>query len=447
MTSTGHEAPAPEMVQLLTADGELRTHPEYSRYLADVDADMLRGFYRDMALTRRFDGEATALQRQGQLALWVPLRGQEAAQIGSGRATRPNDYIFPTYREHGVALTRDVDFPQMLRIFRGISNGGWDPRENNFHMYTMVLAAQMPHATGYAMGVQRDQKGWDAERLERDGTAVVAYFGDGSSSEGDVHESMVFAASYAAPVVFFCQNNQWAISVPFHVQSKVPLAQRAAGYGFPGIRVDGNDVLGVLAVTRWALERARLGRGPTLIEAHTYRVGAHTTADDPTKYRASAEEEAWIPKDPLTRLEKHLRSRGIADNGFFEQVASDGDAMAARVRREALAFPEPRLAQSFANVYAQAHPLIREELAWHLQYEAGFVAEATEATQAAEGADGNALAATRDAAAGEYGVARAADPAAGTADPPTADGATAAAASPEPEPGRQRPNATQEAAR
>jgi pyruvate dehydrogenase E1 component alpha subunit len=276
-----------------------------------------------------------------------------------------------------VALTRNVDFPQMLRIFRGISNGGWDPRENNFHMYTMVLAAQMPHATGYAMGVQRDQAGWDAERLEKDGTAVVAYFGDGSSTEGEVHESMVFAASFNSPVVFFCQNNQWAISVPFHVQSKVPLAERAAGYGFPGIRVDGNDVLAVLAVTRWALERARRGEGPVLIEAVTYRMSAHTTADDPTKYRMSADEEAWVARDPLLRLEKHLKDNDLADEVFFKQVAVDGDEMATRVREEAMAFPDPSLAQSFANVYAEAHPLIQEELKWHLEYEAGF-ADTTE---------------------------------------------------------------------
>ena len=377
MTQTVHEPSDETLIQLLTPEGERRSHAEYDRYIQDVDAAMLRDFYRDMALTRRFDQEATALQRQGQLALWVPLRGQEAAQIGSGRATRPNDYIFPTYREHGVALTRNVDFPQMLRIFRGISNGGWDPRENNFHMYTMVLAAQMPHATGYAMGVQRDQAGWDAERLEKEGTAVVAYFGDGSSTEGEVHESMVFAASFEAPVVFFCQNNQWAISVPFHVQSKVPLAERAAGYGFPGIRVDGNDVLAVLAVTRWALDRARRGEGPALIEAVTYRMSAHTTADDPTKYRMSADEEAWVDRDPVARLEKHLRDNNLADEAFFEQVVADGHEMANRVREEAMAFPEPELAQSFANVYAEAHPLIQEELKWHLEYEAGF-AENTE---------------------------------------------------------------------
>lgn len=361
-----------DKVQLLGPDGVVRMDQVYSPYVQDADAEMLRGLYQDMALTRRFDAEATALQRQGQLALWAPLRGQEAAQIGSGRATRPNDYIFPTYREHGVALTRNVDFPQMLRMFRGISYGGWDPRANNFHLYTLVLAAQMPHATGYAMGIQRDQAGWDRNRLEREGAAVVAYFGDGASSEGDVHESMVFAGSTQAPVVFFCQNNQWAISVPFHVQSRVPLANRAQGYGFPGIRVDGNDVLAVLAVTRWALERARRGDGPVLIEAETYRLGAHTTADDPSKYRDIEDEQAWAHKDPLIRFERLLRSSEFADDEFFAQVEAAGDEMAANLRREVFAFPAPELADAFRNVYAETHSLIQEELRWHHEYEAGF---------------------------------------------------------------------------
>ncbi|GAB3756772.1 pyruvate dehydrogenase (acetyl-transferring) E1 component subunit alpha [Zhihengliuella somnathii] len=374
MATSAEAAPAGEeqLIQLLDENGRRTEDARFSAYLEDVDAEALRGMYRDMALTRRFDVEATALQRQGQLGLWVPCRGQEAAQIGSGLATRPGDYIFPTYREHGVAWTRQVDFAEMLRIFRGVSNGGWDPRENNFHMYTMVLAAQTLHATGYAMGINQDQRGWDAERRAAAGDAVVAYFGDGASSEGDVHESMVFAASFDAPIVFFCQNNQWAISVPFEVQSKVPLATRAAGYGFEGLRVDGNDVLACLAATRYALEQARSGRGPVLIEAVTYRMSAHTTADDPTKYRQGSEEESWAPKDPLVRMENYLRASGHADEAFFEQVAAAADEMAAGVRAKAFTFGAPSLTDSFNNVYAEAHPLIREESEWFRQYEAGF---------------------------------------------------------------------------
>ena len=368
--------PPAQMVQLLGADGTLGADPVYSSYADKLTPEDLRGLYADMASIRRFDIEATALQRQGQLALWVPLTGQEAAQIGSGRASQPQDYIFPTYREHGVALTRNVDLAELLRQFRGVSNGGWNPKETNFHLYTLVLAAQTLHAVGYAMGIQRDQKlaaaGADGEGNE---AAVIAYFGDGASSEGDVHESMVFASSYNAPVVFFCQNNHWAISVPTNVQTKVPLSNRAKGYGFPGVRVDGNDVIAVHAVTEWALEHARKGNGPVLIEAFTYRVGAHTTADDPTKYRESAEEDAWRAKDPLLRLEKYLRAQDLAGDDFFAKVKADGDELAAYVRRTAHDLENPDIRTAFANVYAEAHPLVAEELAWFEEYTAGFAGD------------------------------------------------------------------------
>ncbi|MET3919498.1 thiamine pyrophosphate-dependent dehydrogenase E1 component subunit alpha [Arthrobacter sp. UYEF20] len=376
--------PARPMVQLLAPDGTLGTDPVFSEYAARLEPEMLRGFYADMAKIRRFDVEATALQRQGQLALWVPLTGQEAAQIGSGRASQPQDYIFPTYREHGVALTRNVDLAELLRQFRGVSNGGWNPKDTNFHLYTLVLAAQTPHAVGYAMGIQRDQKlaaaaaaaaatpDDAAGQAPEPKAAVVVYFGDGASSEGDVHESMVFASSYNAPVVFFCQNNHWAISVPSSVQTRIPLANRAKGYGFPGIRVDGNDVIAVHAVTEWALEHAREGNGPVLIEAFTYRVGAHTTADDPTKYRESAEEARWRAKDPLDRLEKYLRAGGLADDAFFEQVKADGDELAAYVRKTTHDLETPDIRTAFANAYVEAHPLVAEELAWFEEYSAGF---------------------------------------------------------------------------
>jgi 2-oxoisovalerate dehydrogenase E1 component subunit alpha len=374
--------PPAEMVQLLGPDGTLGTDSVFSEYAERLDAETLRGFYADMAAIRRFDQEATALQRQGQLALWVPLTGQEAAQIGSGRASQPQDYIFPTYREHGVALTRNVDLAELLRQFRGISNGGWNPKDTNFHLYTLVLAAQTPHAVGYAMGIQRDQRLAEANGLAdsqpaEPKAAVMVYFGDGASSEGDVHESMVFASSYKAPVVFFCQNNHWAISVPTAVQTRIPLSNRAKGYGFPGIRVDGNDVIAVHAVTEWALEHARQGNGPVLIEAFTYRVGAHTTADDPTKYRESSEEALWRAKDPLERLEKYLRSEDMADETFFEKVAADGDELAAYIRKSTYDSDTPDIRTAFANTYVEAHPLVAEELAWFEEYSAGFAGEDT----------------------------------------------------------------------
>ena len=385
--------PPAQMVQLLGPDGKLGFDPVFTGYAEKLTPEKLRGLYADMAAIRRFDVEATALQRQGQLALWVPLTGQEAAQIGSGRASQPQDYIFPTYREHGVAWTRNVDLAELLRQFRGVSNGGWNPKDTNFHLYTLVLAAQTLHAVGYAMGIQRDQKlaASSAAAVQSDGqdksaaapdAAVIAYFGDGASSEGDVHESMVFASSYNAPVVFFCQNNHWAISVPTNVQTRVPLSNRAKGYGFPGIRVDGNDVIAVHAVTEWALEHARQGKGPVLIEAFTYRIGAHTTADDPTKYRESAEEDAWRAKDPLMRLEKYLRAEGLADEAFFAKVKADGDELAAYVRRTTHDLETPDIRSAFANTYVEAHPLVAEELAWFEEYSAGFATEEEPARQA-----------------------------------------------------------------
>lgn len=352
----------PQLVQLLTPEGERVEHPDYDHFVADLGPDELRGLYRDMVLTRRFDAEATALQRQGELGLWASLLGQEAAQIGSGRALRDDDYVFPTYREHGVAWCRGVDPTNLLGMFRGVNHGGWDPNSNNFHLYTIVIGSQTLHATGYAMGVAKD--GADS--------AVIAYFGDGASSQGDVAESFTFSAVYNAPVVFFCQNNQWAISEPTERQTRVPLYQRAQGFGFPGVRVDGNDVLACLAVTRSALERARRGEGPTLVEAFTYRMGAHTTSDDPTRYRHDDERVAWEAKDPILRLRKYLTAQGLADEAFFTELDAESDALAKRVREAVRAMPDPDDMAMFDNVYADGHALVDEERAQFAAYQASF---------------------------------------------------------------------------
>ncbi len=349
----------PELVQLLTPQGERVEHSEYS---IDPSPEELRGLYRDMVLTRRFDAEAITLQRQGELGLWASLLGQEAAQIGSGRATRPDDYVFPTYREHGVAWCRGVDPLNLLGMFRGVNHGGWDPHTNNFHLYTIVIGSQALHATGYAMGVAKD--GADS--------AVIAYFGDGASSQGDVAEAFTFAAVYNAPVVFFCQNNQWAISEPTERQTRVPLYQRAAGYGFPGVRVDGNDVLAVLAVTRAALERARSGEGPMLVEAFTYRMGAHTTSDDATRYRMDDERLEWESKDPIARLKAYLSREGIADEEFYAAVVAESDTLAKRVRDGVRAMPNPEPMSMFEHVYADGHALVDEERAQFAAYQASF---------------------------------------------------------------------------
>ncbi|WP_326597979.1 pyruvate dehydrogenase (acetyl-transferring) E1 component subunit alpha [Streptomyces sp. NBC_01803] len=351
--------PRPEMVQLLTPEGERVEHPDYA---LETTPEQLRGLYRDMVLTRRFDAEATALQRQGELGLWPSLLGQEAAQIGSGRALRDDDYVFPTYREHGVAWCRGVDPTLLLGMFRGVNHGGWDPTTNNFHLYTIVIGSQALHATGYAMGVAKD--GADV--------AVVAYFGDGASSQGDVAEAFTFAAVYNAPVVFFCQNNQWAISEPTERQTRVPLYQRAAGYGFPGVRVDGNDVLAVLAVTRAAAEHVRTGQGPMLVEAFTYRMGAHTTSDDPTRYRRKEELEVWEGKDPILRLRRCLERESAADEAFFADLERESDVMARRVREAIRTMPDPDGMAMFEHTYADGHALVDEERAQYAAYVASF---------------------------------------------------------------------------
>ena len=305
-----------------------------------------------MVLTRRIDTEATALQRHGELGIWAQLLGQEAAQIGAGRALRPQDYVFPTYREHGVAWCRGVDPLELLGLFRGVDHGAWDPTENNFGLYTIVIGAQTLHATGYAMGMQRDGVVGTGDP-DRD-AAVIAHFGDGATSQGDVNEAFIFAASYNAPVVFFCQNNQWAISEPIERQTRIPLYQRALGFGFPGVRVDGNDVLATYAVTQAALQRARDGQGPTFVEAYTYRMGAHTTTDDPTRYRLSDDVEHWKLKDPIARVEAYLRRNGLADAGVLRRRSpSEADDLGAHLREGCKALPDPSPLAIFDHVYAE----------------------------------------------------------------------------------------------
>jgi pyruvate dehydrogenase E1 component alpha subunit len=356
-TASGAE---PDLVQLLTPEGERVSHPEYDVTLSDDD---YRSFYRDLVLVRRIDAEATALQRQGELGIWASLLGQEAAQIGSGRALAPQDMAFPTYREHGVAYCRGVDPLRLLGLFRGVDHGSWDPTEGNFHLYTIVIGAQCLHATGYAMGVSKDGAVGGP-----DGQAVIAYFGDGATSQGDVNEAFVWAGVFSAPIVFFCQNNQYAISEPLERQTRVPIYRRAAGFGFPGVRVDGNDVLATYAVTRAAMDAARLGQGPTLIEAFTYRMGAHTTSDDPTRYRIASEVEAWKLKDPIARLESFLRRQQVADEEFFAGVQADSDVLAAHVREGCLTMPDPEPLSVFDHVYVESTPNLDAQRAAYATY-------------------------------------------------------------------------------
>ncbi len=368
------ESPQQELIQLLTPDGERREHPEYA--FTGTDSDV-RGYYRDMVLSRRVDAEATALQRQGELGIWASSLGQEAAQVGSGRAMYPQDFAFPTYREHAVAWVRGVDPLRLLAMFRGVDHGTWDALETKFGPYAIIIGAQTLHATGYAMGIERD--GLVGTGDPKRDTAVIGYFGDGATSQGDVNEAFIFASSYNAPMVFFCQNNQWAISEPSERQSRIPLYQRASGFGFPGVRVDGNDVLAVHAVTSAALDRARSGNGPTLIEAYTYRMGAHTTSDDPSKYRLADELEHWRLKDPISRVRAYLEHQDAANEAFFADLEAEADTLATELRAACLALPEPTLTETFDWVYAEQTPYLAGQQAAYAEYVATFDDEPAEA--------------------------------------------------------------------
>lgn len=356
----------PPMIQMLTPEGDRIESGEYDGFAAELSDDDLRGFYRDMVLVRRVDAEGNALQRQGQLGLWAPLLGQEAAQIGMGRALRAQDFVFPTYREHGLAWCRGVAPETLLGMYRGQNHGGWDPQEHRFHTYTIVIGSQALHATGYAMGIGLDG---DVGTGDRDRDAIsVACFGDGATSQGDVSEALTFAGAFHAPVLFFCQNNQWAISEPTSVQTPVPLYTRGQGFGVPGLRVDGNDIIAMYAVARASADNVRSGAGPMLLEAFTYRMGAHTTADDPTKYRDAALDEEWKAKDPIVRLRRYLEKHTDTPADFFADVDTAADELAARIREACVSMETPPVEEIFDSVFVEPHPLIEEERAEYLAY-------------------------------------------------------------------------------
>jgi 2-oxoisovalerate dehydrogenase E1 component alpha subunit len=358
-TDASHSTDEP--VQLLTPEGLRIESVEYDSWVEDLTGDDLISIYQDMTVVRRFDNEATALQRQGQLGLWPPSLGQEAAQIGSARALRKEDFVFTSYREHGVAYVRGVRLEDMTRVWRGTANSGWDPFTVNMATPAVIIGAQTLHATGYAMGVQRDKAD----------SVAVAYFGDGATSQGDVNEAMIFAASFKAPVIFFCQNNQWAISEPVGVQTVRAIADRAPGFGIPSIRVDGNDALAVMAAMRVALERARTGGGATFIEAVTYRMGPHTTSDDPSRYEDLGEREEWAAKDPIRRLERYLDALGLLTDDVRTSVQAAADDAARRFRAACIALEDPEPMTVFDNVYAEPHSGLerqKREYAAYLSY-------------------------------------------------------------------------------
>ncbi|MDF2049613.1 pyruvate dehydrogenase (acetyl-transferring) E1 component subunit alpha [Arthrobacter sp. Cr_A7] len=361
-SAQGTHGPAHGLVQLITPSGERVSHPEFDFWVRDITDEQLCSLFEDMSVIRRIDVEATALQRQGELALWPPLLGQEAAQIGSGRSLRPDDFVFSSYRENGVAYCRGVDLTDLVRVWRGNASAGWDPYTVNMATPQIIIGAQTLHATGYAMGIQND--GADS--------VAVTYFGDGATSEGDVNEAMVFAASFQVPVVFFCTNNHWAISEPVRLQSHIQLADRATGFGIPSMRVDGNDVLAVMAATRVALDRARRGGGPTFIEAVSYRMGPHTTADDPTRYRDPNELEDWAAKDPISRVAALLDRKGLLTDELQRQVKDKADAVAREMRSGCTTMPDPQPLDVFKHVYSTPNSWLDRQQEHYARYLASF---------------------------------------------------------------------------
>ena len=338
-----------EPVTLIAPDGRPTAETRYSRVLPD---ETLAWLYEMMVVTRELDTEFINLQRQGELALFASCRGQEAAQIGSAACLRKTDWLFPQYREIGVFLLRGLPPGKMGAVWRGTWHGGLDFTQKRCAPISIPIGTQGLHAVGAAMA---------AQRLGED-SVTVAYIGDGATSEGDVHEAMNLAAVFSAPCIFFIQNNQWAISVPVSRQCAGPsLAHRAIGYGMPGIRVDGNDPLACYAVMSQAAERARAGGGPTLIEAVTYRLGPHTTSDDPTRYRSPSEVEYWAALDPIPRYRSYLQHVGIWSERLDERVQSRSARMRTELRDAVVGAPDIDISEVFETTFADITPELERQ--------------------------------------------------------------------------------------
>ncbi|MFJ6747866.1 pyruvate dehydrogenase (acetyl-transferring) E1 component subunit alpha [Streptomyces sp. NPDC091266] len=362
--------PDPEPYRLLGTDAARR-----------IDPDLLTRLYAQLVRGRRFNAQATALTRQGRLAVYPSSTGQEASEVAAALALEDRDWLFPSYRDTLAAVARGLDPVQALTLLRGDWHTGYDPHEHRIAPLCTPLATQLPHAVGLA----------HAARLKGDDVVALAMVGDGGTSEGDFHEALNFAAVWQAPVVFLVQNNGFAISVPLAKQSAAPsLAHKAVGYGMPGRLVDGNDAPAMHEVLTEAVQRARRGGGPTLIEAVTYRVEAHTNADDATRYRADSEVETWRAHDPIVLLERELASRDLLSDAFVSTTRDGAEALAADLRERMNAEPQLDPMDLFTHVYADRTGQLREQAAQlraELDAEAAGHAESagnTEETAAAE---------------------------------------------------------------
>ncbi|HEX6313186.1 MAG TPA: pyruvate dehydrogenase (acetyl-transferring) E1 component subunit alpha [Acidimicrobiia bacterium] len=341
--------PGAEPVRLLAPDGTRREHAGFE---ADLDPAGLRRLHAAMVLARRVDTQALHLSRQGRLGVYPAALGQEATEVGSVLALDERDWLFPTYRDTMAAVARGADPVDVLRACRATGYYEHDVVGSRVATLAIPLATQALHAVGLAM----------AARLRGDPVVVLVFLGDGAASEGDTHEAMNFAGVFGAPVVFLVVNNQYAISTPVARQTHGPsLAHRAVGYGMPGVRVDGNDALAVYAAVRGAVDRARPGGGPTLVECLTYRIEAHSASDDPSRYRTEEEVEAWRSFDPLLRLERYLRAAGVLDDERAAEAADAAERVAARIRAWCDAPETPDPLSIFDHVYASPTPAMVEQ--------------------------------------------------------------------------------------
>lgn len=338
-----------EPVQLVAPDGSPTPEDRYSR---ELPAETLSWLYEMMVVTRELDGEFVNLKRQGELGLFASCHGQEGAQVGAVACLRKTDWLFPQYRELGAFLVRGIPPGHVGAAWRGTWHGGLDFIKKCCAPLSIPIGTQTLHAVGAAMA---------AQRLGED-SVTMAFLGDGATSVGDVHEALNFAAVFTAPCVFFVQNNQWAISVPISKQTAAPsLAHKAIGYGMPGIRVDGNDVLACYSVTAEAAARARAGGGPTLIEAVTYRLGPHTTSDDPSRYRTQDEVDHWSALEPIARYRSYLQGQGLWSERLEERVAARAKRMRAELRDAVFDAPDFDIDEVFTSVYAEITPGLQEQ--------------------------------------------------------------------------------------
>jgi len=345
------------MIQVLDKDGRV-INPQWEPGLGKED---LQTLYRFMVISRLADEKAIRLQRQGRFGTYAPIRGQEAAEVGSAYALPPSDWMFPSFRELAAMLVKGMPLESIYLYWMGNEVGNAAPEGVHIFPISIPVGTQTLHAVGAA---------W-AAKIRGDDVATIVYFGDGGTSEGDFHEAMNFAGVFQTPTVFFCQNNQYAISVPRTRQTAAKtLAQKALAYGFKGIQVDGNDVLAVYSVTLEAINKAHAGNGPTLIEAYTYRLEHHTTADDASRYRTAEEISYWEERDPLKRFKAYLRDKGLLDEDYEKALLEEASQLVERAAEKAEAHPPPSPEEIFKYTYADMPWILKEQLSYLLNSQA-----------------------------------------------------------------------------